>query len=223
MIYYLITTSLIYPRDPSKLSYEERKQEYINGINAIIRETKYLEDKVKLIIIENNGKRPTFLDNLNCDVFYTKNNSQKVFVEKKGYIQNKGYKEIQDVFDCIKAYNIQPDDFIVKHTGRYLLQNDSLFIQELKNVDNYDCMIRYGNFDSKEPTKPVEDMCICGLIGMRCKYVSEMKIPTTGPNLSIETVWARMSFTIPTERIKIFAKLGFEAYIDGRKNWFLTL
>jgi hypothetical protein len=111
MIYFLITTSIYN-------NCEIRKKEYINGITKL----KYLINKneiqnYKIIIIENNGLRETFLDNLDCTVFYTNNNSLNT--------NNKGFKEISDLFDCIKEYNIKDDDFIVKLTGRYILNDDN--------------------------------------------------------------------------------------------------
>lgn len=68
MIYFIVTTSL----------YDDcviRKKQYIIGINTlkhIIAELKI--ENYKIIIIENNGLRTTFLDTLGCEIFYSENN-----------------------------------------------------------------------------------------------------------------------------------------------------
>lgn len=51
---------------------------------------------------------------LDCEVYYTLNNNVQT--------NNKGYKELQDILDCIVKYNINDSDFIVKMTGRYILR-----------------------------------------------------------------------------------------------------
>jgi hypothetical protein len=112
MIYFIITTSLI------KQDYEIRKQQYINGITTLKTLTKNIN--CKLCIVENNGQRKTFLDDFGIDVLYTNNNEIKT--------NNKGIKELKDVWDCTNHFNIQDNDFIVKITGRYILQENNEFL-----------------------------------------------------------------------------------------------
>ena len=64
-------------------------------------------ENYKIIVVENNGKRDTFLDMLNCEVYYTENNFKQT--------GNKGVKELHDILDCIDKYNINDSDFIVKN------------------------------------------------------------------------------------------------------------
>lgn len=84
MIYFIITTCIFN-------DCQARKAQYINGITKlkqIIIDSGM--ENYKLVVVENNGKRPTFLDILDCEVYYTENNKLPT--------RNKGYKELQDVF-----------------------------------------------------------------------------------------------------------------------------
>ena len=114
MLYLLITTCLI-PRN-----FEERKRRYMNGITTAIRRFSSL---AKIIILENNGKRSTFLDEFGVEVFYTDNNQLST--------PNIGNKELADLRDCISHYKIQEEDFVVKLSGRYILQEQCEFLDAL--------------------------------------------------------------------------------------------
>ena len=69
--------------------------------------------RVKPIIVENNGLRETYLDELSCDVVYTTNNVSN--------FAHKGVNELLDIKEVINKYNIQDDDIVIKLTGRYKL------------------------------------------------------------------------------------------------------
>ena len=107
MIYFIVTTSIY--NDCSI-----RKQQYTDGINKLkqIIQALFIEN-YKIIVVENNGPRHTFLNTLGCEVYYTKNNLL--------HTKNKGQKELQDILDCISHFHIDDNDFIVKMTGRYIL------------------------------------------------------------------------------------------------------
>lgn len=192
MIYFIITASI----------YNEctiRKQQYtiaINKIKKIIQNHKI--ENYKIIIVENNGKRETILDMFDCEVFYTENN----FIETS----NKGLKELHDILDCIDRYNIKDDDFIVKMTGRYILDDDSEFMNIIKDLHNnhYDCIIKYGPY-YKPVNYPMDD-CITGLIGMSCKYVKQIEIPNE--NECVEWKWAKVTKLIDNNKIYMVHKLG---------------
>jgi hypothetical protein len=162
MIYFIVTACLL------QKDHSIRENQYINGISKLKELTSIAldKDKYEIIIVENNGFRKTFLDNLGLTVTYTNNNNLRV--------KNKGYKELKDVFDCINKFKISDSDFIVKITGRYLLKDDSYFICALKNT-KYDCIIIYDSY-----LNYVKDMmvdCITGLIGIRCFYVKRIEYP----------------------------------------------
>ena len=192
MIYFLVSTSLFYES-------ETRKKEYINGITKL----KNMVDKLniknsEIIIIENNGERKTFLDDFGCKVFYTYNN----FIQ----VRNKGYKELRDIRDCIDKFKIQDDDFIVKITGRYILEEESEFMNVIAKIHEtpYDCVIKYGNFGTPLSIK-VHD-CITGLIGMRCSYVKKIVYPNDFEH--VEVKWADATYMIEDAKIHIVDKLG---------------
>ncbi len=183
MIYFIVTTSLI------EYNFDKRKIQYKNCINKLKQLTKNIPNH-KIIIIENNGKRPTFLDEFNLEVFYTNNNTLNT--------NNKGIKELQDILDCIENYNIKRKDFIVKITGRYLLDNDSQFINIIKSMDRKKtyCVIKYGSYQNPSDI-PVQD-CISGLIGMKVKYLLKIEL---SEDECVEWCWARCSQKIPQENI----------------------
>lgn len=202
MLYFIITTCI----------YDDcviRKTQYMNGItklkNIIIDSGM---ENYKIIIVENNGKRPTFLDLLDCEVYYTENNKLPT--------NNRGYKELQDVFDCIHHYAIKDDDFIVKMTGRYVLHDDSAFMNIIKNIHNtkYDCIIRYGVYNKPVPYK-VDD-CTTGLIGMTCFYVKQITRPNNSD--SVEWNWAKATRQIPDAKVCILNTLGINI-CPGSNNY----
>lgn len=162
MIYFLITTSIF-------INCPIREAQYIHGINKLKKIIIDLNiQNYKIIIIENNGLRNTFLNNLECEVYYTNNNYLST--------NNKGYKELQDILDCIYTYNINETDFIVKMTGRYILNDNSEFMNIIKNIEStkYMCVIKYGPY-----FKPVDykmNDCITGLIGMSCLYIKKINV-----------------------------------------------
>ena len=191
MNYFLITTSIFNDSDVRKL-------EYIQGIsqllNCIIQNeiTNY-----KVIIIENNGfDKKTFLDDLlqllpnSVEIFHTNNNN---IIQTN----NKGIKELQDVLDCIKYYNINENDFVVKVTGRYHIMAISVFFTALK-TQQYDCILKYGSY--MNPLNYKMKDCITGFVGMRSKYIKQIIMPNE--NECVEWKWAEA--TIPIDESKIF-------------------
>jgi hypothetical protein len=140
-------------------------------------------ENYKIIIIENNGERYTFLNMLDCEVYYTENN----FLQTG----NKGIKELQDILDCIYKYNIYDNDFIIKITGRYILNDNSEFMNIIKNIHNtnYDCVIKYGSY--LKPLNYKMDDCITGLIGMSCYYVKLIETPLE--HECVEWKWGKVT------------------------------
>lgn len=191
-IYWIITTSLI----PS--NYEVRQQQYIHGISKTIELTAHIPN-LKIIIVENNGLTSSFLDVFRgvCSVHYTSNN----FIDC-----NFGTREILDVQDCIKTFNIQDEDYIVKQTGRYYLDNNSPFVQQVQNLETsrYECLITYGWYHKKSPVA-VPD-CISGLFCMKAKYAKQVE--NTNEHDFAEYRWARVTLPIPDEKKLNLSTLG---------------
>lgn len=201
MIYFIITTSIFN-------DCVIRKTQYINGINKLKKIIQDLNiENYKIIIVENNGIRNTFLNDLGCEVYYTANN----FLRKN----NKGYKELQDILDCIYNYNINDCDFIVKMTGRYMLNDNSEFMNIIKNIHitKYDCVIKYGSFSN--PVNYKTGDCITGLIGMSCFYVKNIGKPNE--NECVEWKWSKITRLIDNEKIYIVNNLGINICPDSNK------
>ena len=192
MIYFIVTTCIF-------TDCLIRETQYINGISKLKQTIKDLNiENYKIIIVENNGIRETYLNKLDCEVFYNNNNFLPV--------DNKGYKELQDVLDCIDKYNINDNDFIVKMTGRYILNENSEFMNIIKNIHitKYDCVIKYGPY-----YKPVDfkmDDCITGLIGMSCFYIKQIEKPNERE--CVEWKWAQVTKLMNDEKIYLVNNLG---------------
>ena len=199
-IYWIVTTSLI----PN--NYEIRKAQYIRTISQLIERVEPYPF-IKLVLVENNNNTSTFLDMFQdkCLIYYTNNNSIDC---------NYGTREIIDVQDCIKKFNIQDDDYIVKQTGRYFLAPSCPFFDELVNLQNtnYECIIKYGWWEKPSPVKVAD--CISGLLCMKAKYAKTVE---NSYELDFaEYRWARATFPIEDSRICILRTLGI--HIDPHKN-----
>ena len=190
MIYFIITTCLYRDLDI-------RMIQYTNGIKALISiVNKKVNNDYKIIIVENNGLRDTFLNEIHDCILYTKNNYLNT--------SNKGNKELMDIRDVIKEYNIQDNDMIVKITGRYIVQDNSDFFNYLDK--DYDGIIMYGSY-LKPDSENVND-CVTGLIGMKCKYVKNIQFACY--QNPIEWNWAKASHEIEVNKIKKIKKLGLK-------------
>lgn len=203
MIYFIVTTSLF-------IDCPIRRKQYITGITKLLDSIKDRNiHNFKVIIVENNGSRHTFLNDLGCDVYYTANN--------RFPISNKGYKELKDILDCIQHYSIQDDDFIIKMTGRYILEDDSEFMNIITDNLQYDCIIKYGSYF--KPVCHKMDDCITGLIGMRCEYVKQIKLPIQSE--CVEWNWAKVTKLIDNSKIYMVDKLGINI-CPGSNTYFLV-
>ena len=80
---------------------EKRVQEYIT---AILRLQECISDLpgVRIILVEGNGPRKTFLDDFGLEILYTHHN--------KLHISNYGLKEYLDIMSVIHHYQIPDDD-----------------------------------------------------------------------------------------------------------------
>jgi hypothetical protein len=159
MIYLIITTSIYSLKDPGKQgSYDLRKKLYLERIKQTLS---YLPNTIKPIIVENNNLKESYLDSLNIDVYYTNNNS-------KYPNKHKGYNELHDIKDVARHYNIQDDDFIIKITGRYCLNNTSFVDLVIAKEKNYDIFMKFFNVCTGQY---LENDCVLGLYAVKWKYL----------------------------------------------------
>jgi hypothetical protein len=82
-----------------------RKNHYIKAITSVLKRANHT--RYKIVIVENNGQRPTFLDGFGVDVLYTTNNFNSP-------VHNIGYMEMKDILSFIDKYQVQDDDLSLK-------------------------------------------------------------------------------------------------------------
>lgn len=159
---YLIITSCI-DNKSGNMETDHRKNRYITSIRTAID---LVKDRVniKTIIVENGGSRETYLDGLGCDVLYTDNN-QIITTDR-----HNGVNELLDIKQVISHYHIQPDDFIIKLTGRYRMLSGSFFDLVEHNCAEYDSFVKFFNVCTRRIAK--ED-CVLGLFAIKSKYLTD--------------------------------------------------
>jgi hypothetical protein len=214
----IVTTSLI------NSNYEERKCDYIDGINSLINEISKFADlniKTNIYIVENNGKRKTFLDdfieksdnkiNINIKVIYTNH--------KQINCANKGFKELLDIAFILNETRdeIDDNDIFIKLTGRYRVGEECAFLNFIynhKHLNEYDAFIRNGAFMFPSQKKIDRDNydCLTGLFAMRAK-IMRCDMDYFIKNIK-EYEWFEwiismiIQSNVPQNRIKYFDYLG---------------
>ncbi len=206
-VYIIITSSLINEDADKNRDYVTRKKEYIKGITTLLERCK--GKSYKLVIVENNSlihrrlkiirNHATFLEKFGIPVIYTINNIYRT--------HNYGTKELLDIKHVITQLNIQDDDFIVKMTGRYILDKHCPFFDIIDQLQTnpYSAVIRYGAYTNYEKERG-KDNCVTGLIGLKCKYVKDLYLPND--DKFIEQVWAEKIASLPEEEVCTLEKLG---------------
>ena len=160
MIYIIITTSINNKVGIQNMTH--RQNLYIQCITRTLRLINNELD-IKVIVVENNGNRKTYLDDLNCDVCYTDNNKFNCI--------HKGENELLDINEVINQYKIKDDDIIIKQTGRYKILNLN-FINLIKNNSQYDAFVKFFNVCTQQF---MFDDSVLGLFAIKCKYLKEFK------------------------------------------------
>ena len=96
MIYLLITTSI--NNKVGVMNELHRKNRYADSIQQTLKLIEF-DTSIKPIIVENNGLRHTYLNQLNCEIYYTNNNNMNFI--------HKGVNELLDIKDIINHYKIK--------------------------------------------------------------------------------------------------------------------
>lgn len=165
MIYLIITTSINnkFSLINSDEMCNERRDRYLYAISETLKQ---LPHEIKPIIVENNCKRETYLDNFyhhhrqHVKVFYTENNTKQ--------FKSKGTNELLDIKEVIDRYGIEDDDIIIKLTGRYRSLSSTFFKDIIKNEKNYDAFVKF--FDVADLMYKQYD-CILGCYAIRSKFL----------------------------------------------------
>ena len=191
MIYLIFTTCIrdkLNPIIPEiGVTQEYRDNTYKNAIRKTLSFLPYF---IKPIIVENNGKRATFMDDFQIPVIYTESN-------KHNY-QHKGVNELQDIKTVIEQFKIKDDDIIIKVTGRYYPLNDSFFRIVLDKLGTYEAVIKAYSVSDQKFT---DDDVVLGLFAIKCKHLKrfEYKDFTKSP----EVEFARFLKTIQGTILKV--------------------
>jgi len=199
-IYVLITCSLI------ERNWEERFQECMIGVQQTINVFKNIPN-VKVMIVENTGKRESFLDSFKIPVLYTNTNNE---INTK----NKGIKELTDIWKAIDHFQMTDHDFLIKVNARYFIHDDSPFVKIIQNFSSksYDSVLRYGGFNLNQVFKEKYYSCITGLVGMTVKYIKQIELPEE--DICLEWKWAEVSNRLSDDNICILDYLGLTQYIN---------
>ena len=201
MIYIIITTSI-----NNKVGVKNelhRKDRYIKSIKHLLELIKN-NDSLHPIIVENNGNRKTFLDNLKCDIVYTKNNCHN--------LKHKGGNELLDIKTVINTYNIDDNDTIIKLTGRYKIMNLDFINLVINNCDKIDAFVKFFNVATKKYHNNKDD-CILGLFALKCKYLKNFNYKY---NSSPECEFAMyIKKTIDNSKILSIKNLSLECCFAG--------
>jgi hypothetical protein len=199
MIYLLITTSI--NNRFGTQNDTERKERYLHAISETLKVLPY---EIKPLIVENNGKRETYLDNFyhhhrqHVKVFYTSNN--------KNEFKNKAANELLDIKEVIERYGIEDDDIIIKLTGRYRALSSKFFKDIIENENKYDAFVKFFNVN----TLMFSDYdCILGCYAIRAKYFKFITPYSLENFQSAEVGFAKyVKFSIP--QIKEIENLDIE-------------
>ena len=200
MIYLIITTS-IYNKHGDQQNRENRENRYIEAISESLKHI-----PVRTIIVENNGKRETFLDRFMSDtvsVFYTNNNIHN--------FKSKGVNEMLDIKEVIQYYDINDEDIIIKLTGRYKVISPLL----LNEIDeNYDAFVKFFGVSSLKYEKYD---CVLGCYAMRAKYLKLFNYLSIENYQSAEIAFAKY-VKLCGCRLKEIEKLDVECLFSDSLN-----
>jgi len=203
---YLIMTASLQNRYEFRLS--QREKEYQTAIEQTL---KHLPSIIQPIIVENNGVRETCLDHFYHDnrpvpVVYTDHND-------RGY-SSKGIVERMDLQAVIEQHGIQPDDMIIKLTGRYWTTSPFFFEEVLKEEPDYDALVKfYGSHSLKFESFD----CILGMYAIRTKFLLWWNPFQIEHHLSAEVAFARY-IRMSGARLKEIDRLDLHCIFaeDGR-------
>lgn len=110
--------------------YEFRKQQYIDMFCTLLK----FGYKDPFVIEAVKKRSPTFLDTYSKNVFYSQVNNSD--------LKNKGINEATTMLEGLKYFNFDPEDMILKITGRYQCIND-FFLKFVENNSDADAIVKF--------------------------------------------------------------------------------
>ncbi len=165
MIYLIITVSLQNKHLSHPNYYEDRMTRYRYAIESSL---KWVTEDIQPVIVENNGQKGTFLEDIiwrgnTVPVVYTSNNV--------GNWRNKGVNELLDIQDVIHRMGIKGSDIIIKLTGRYRLLSAQFLDHVKKTEAKFDLWMKFYNVSTMEYD---QNDCILGLYAVRAQSIEWM-------------------------------------------------
>jgi hypothetical protein len=161
MIYLIITTSI--NNRFGLTDSTARQEQYLSAIRETLQ---HLPKSITPIIVENNGKRDTYLDH-----FVHGSKPVRVIYTTNNYIRcnNKSTIEMMDVKDVIREGNIQENDTIIKLTGRYQITSPDFFMEVIQHEKQVDAFVKFFNVCTQTFE---ENNCILGCFAIRTCHIS---------------------------------------------------
>lgn len=207
MIYLIITTSV-----NNKFGTNDSNERRDRYLYAIYETLKHLPHEIKPLIVENNGKRETYLDDFyhhhrqHVKVFYTNNNQLN--------FKSKGVNELLDIKEVINKYGIEDNDIIIKLTGRYRALTSAFFREIVNTETKYDAWIKFFGTCS---LKFEEYDCVLGCYAIRAGFLKLFNHLSIENYKSAEIAFARY-VRFSGARLKEIEKLDIECCFgeDGR-------
>lgn len=175
---------------------DHRKRTYINSITKTLGILPVCI-KQNTFIVENNGKRDTYLDCFDIPVTYTDNNFSKSF-------EAKGSRELLDILHIIDDKNMDNEDILIKITGRSHLLNTSFIDTVIDNRYEYDAFVKFFNVCTK---KFDDNDAVLSMIAMRVKYWKLLKLSENEICFERDVV-RNIRNLIPHKKILSFNDLG---------------
>ena len=131
---------------------------------------------------------------------------------------SKGIKELFDLRSCIEHFDMQPDDLVVKMTGRYYLSPNSHFMMSLQHLDwqTTRAIVRFGPYHRRHPNRPMPD-CVTGLIMLPVSTILQAK-----PVNIIEFEFGRLAMEIPEPQLQVIKGYMGINICPGGSRYFLV-
>ena len=163
MIYLIITTCIL--NRVGIQDAEKRKERYLYAISETLQ---HLPATIRPVIVENNGKRSTYLDEFYHNgkivpVIYTNNNNN--------VYRSKAVNELLDIKEVIHQMGMNHSDMVIKVTGRYRITSPLFFNEVIEYQGGYDAFLKCYGVVSLEYD---ENECVLGLYAVRCRYLAWM-------------------------------------------------
>jgi len=217
-IYFVVTASIepnnrnanpLRDTNSGERNVDVRQLQYERGIGQLKMQAELADLPLpyQIVVVENNGPRKTFLDDLGVTVLYTDGNAAD---------QEKGVKELDSILAVVEHFQMSNAELVVKMTGRYYLDDDaglSPFMASLRDmdVDRTRAVVKFGTY-ARPVNRRVID-CVTGLIMVPVAVLRNVDRNT----VPIAPAWARSVLSLPEEEVEVVqGKLGIHIAPAGK-------